>query len=104
MRRSILALILLLLACPALAGELMMKNAEGLELRLYDAACSHGETLALLKPEWRPKFKNARIRNAKGHMVAYGCWIQDEEGVATVILSDGAMLELALSGFTDPTI
>jgi hypothetical protein len=37
-------------------------------------------------------------------MVAYGCWIQDEEGVATVILSDGAMMELELASFTDPTI
>jgi hypothetical protein len=104
MRRFIFALILLLLVCPVLAGERTVKNAEGHELRLYDTACTHGETLGLLKPEWRPKFKNARIRNAKGHIMFYGCWIEDEPGIATVILQDGAMMDLQLSAFTDPVI
>jgi hypothetical protein len=81
MRAFALALILLLTAAPAPAADLVMKNkANGAQLRLLDTPCSHGETLAVLKEEWRPKFKNARILDAKGFIQFYGCWIAARRG------------------------
>jgi hypothetical protein len=79
-----------------------MKNDTGtLELRLQDTACSHGETLASLLPEWRPKFRNAKILNNKGHIEMYGCWLLESEGTVVVMLQDGAMMALELKGFKE---
>lgn len=94
----------LLLAAPAYAGDLVMKIKEsGIELRLYDAPCSHGGTLGLLKEEWRGKFRNARILNAKGFIEAYGCWLE-KDGTAIVIFDDGSNATLKMSVFSDPTV
>lgn len=102
--RSILCAALLC-AAPVFAGDLVMKNkANGSELRLLDASCTHGETLGHLNEVWRPKFKNARILSAKGHIEFYGCWIQHDAETAYVILQDGAEMMFPLAGFADPSI
>jgi hypothetical protein len=102
--RPLVFLILLLVASSALAGELVMKNeANGATLRLADTPCSHGETLALLKEEGRPKFKNARIRDAKGFIQFYGCWLAAGDTVI-VILQDGGAMKFQASAFSHPSI
>jgi hypothetical protein len=101
MRKFLIAA--LLAAGPSFAGNLVLKNGSGNELRLYDTPCSHGETLGILKEEWRTRFKNARVLNSKGFILMYGCWVE-QEGSAVVILSDGAAIQLPLSAFTDPMI
>jgi hypothetical protein len=58
----------------------------------------------VLKEEWRPKFKNARIRDAKGFIQFYGCWIAHDEETVIVILQDGATMEFQASAFSDPAI
>lgn len=105
MKRLLVAVILLLLAASAAGGDMVMKNkANGAELRLLDTSCSHAETLAVLKEEWRPKFKNARIRDAKGFIQFYGWWIAHDEETVIVVLQDGATMEFQASAFADPSI
>jgi hypothetical protein len=59
MRNVLLAA--LLCASSFAQADLVMKNDTGtLELRLQDTACSHGETLASLLPEWRPNSETQR--------------------------------------------
>lgn len=95
----------LVAAGPALAGDLVLKNKDnGAELRLYETQCSHGETMALLKEEWRAKFKNARVRDERGHILFYGCWILHDEETVVVFLQDGSHIGLSRSAFTDPSI
>lgn len=89
---------------PVLA-DLVLKNKEnGYELRLLDTPCSHGETLAVLNEEWRPKFKNARILTPKGFIESYGCWIKQGDETIVLILSDGGALAFKADSFTDPAI
>ena len=100
-----LALSLILAASPALAGDLVLKNKQtGAQLRLMDTTCSHAETMAHLKEEWRPKFKNARMLDAKGHIQFYGCWIQHDEDTAVIFLQDGGHIGLPLAAFSDPSV
>lgn len=104
MKRFLLIVVLLLAALPVM-GELVAKNKDtGGTLRLQDSACSHAETLAILREEWRPKFKNARILNSKGFIEFYGCWIEHDGDTAMVILQDGAALAIPLAAFKDPTV
>lgn len=98
-------LAMLLWPARAHAGDLVLKNKQtGAELRLLDTPCSHGETLAALKEEWRAKFKNVRIISAKGFIDAYGCWIQHDEETVFVLLQDGSGLDFPLAAFSDPSI
>jgi hypothetical protein len=100
-----LVLALLLLALPAVAGDLVLKNKDtGSELRLMDSACTHGETLGHLKEEFRGQFKNARILDKRGFILFYGCWIDHDGETAFVMLQDGGSLGLPLAGFTDPML
>lgn len=90
---------------PAVAGDLVMKNTEtGAQMRLLETQCSHGETLAALAEQWRPKFKNMRILSAKGFIEWYGCWIQHDEETVVVVLSDGSQRSFRAAAFSDPTI
>lgn len=99
------ALVALFFTGLALAGELVMKNTEtGAQMRLLDSQCSHGETLAVLAEQWRPKFKNMRILSAKGFIEFYGCWIQHDEETVVVVLSDGSQRSFRAAAFSDPTI
>lgn len=102
MKRLIVAAALVA-ASSAMAGDLVMSNKDGNELRLYDRACSHGGTLAILKEEWRPNFHDARIRDKRGTIVWYACWIE-ENGQAVVVFEDGDVLAFPLSAFQDPNV
>jgi hypothetical protein len=57
-------------------------------LRLYEGACVHAGTLALIKPEMRPQFRKAMgIFNGK---IFFGCWTYEEDGPKVlVIYEDG---------------
>jgi hypothetical protein len=84
MRASLIAA--LLVAGPALADKVARSGSA--ELRLMETQCSHGGTLAHLKPEWRAKFRNARLLN-NGKIIHYGCWILTEEGDFYIQYEDG---------------
>lgn len=91
----------LVLASPAWA-DLVIRNKEtGAELRLLETPCSHAGTLAVLKPEWRPKFKNLRLTS--GRDMHFGCWLEQGE-VAVLIFEDGSTGEAQLAAFRDPSI
>jgi hypothetical protein len=97
------ALILAAAMCsPAFAGDLVARDKDaGAELRLMESACSHGGTLAILKEEWRAKFKNARM--FVGKEMTYACWVE-KDGFAIVLLEDGTFIPVPMSAFSDPTI
>lgn len=60
--------------------------------------------LAHLKEEWRPKFKNARVLDAKGFIQFHGCWIQDHEEAAVIFLQDRGHIGLPLAAFSDARV
>jgi hypothetical protein len=96
---------LLLIASPAIAGDLVLKSADGSqELRLYESKCSHAGTLAHLKPEHHDKFRNARILDRKGNIENYGCWVEAAPDTAFIIFEDGSYTDFSLSKFKDPTV
>lgn len=98
-------LMLLLVAANAFSGDLVARNKEtGAELRLLDSPCSHGETLGVLREEWRAKFRNARILNGKGFIEAYGCWLKQEDDTIVVILQNGSARVFEAGAFSDPAI
>lgn len=104
MRTFVAAFVAALLCLPAFAGELMMRNKEnGAELRLYESQCSHAQTMALLNEEWRPKFKNARIRDPQGNIL-YACRLLVDEETVVLFVQDGSFTSLKLSDFSDPNI
>jgi hypothetical protein len=82
-----LALSLLLLAGPALAGQRSLSGS-GNTLRLYDSPCVHAGTLGQIKPEWRDKFQKADLFVGKQRM--YACWFLDEDGDVYVLVEDGS--------------
>lgn len=81
-----LVLAALVAASPAFADQVVRNG--GRELRLQDSSCSHGQTLSNIKPEWRDKFKNARLMK-DGKIEFYGCWILAEDGLIFVLYEDG---------------
>jgi hypothetical protein len=82
----------------------MLKSGDGSqELRLYESLCSHGETLSHIPQEFRDRFKNARILDSKGTIVAYGCYASNEE-LALLVFEDGSRTLLELSKFKETTI
>lgn len=102
---TVLAAILLAFATPAQAAERVARNKDnGNELRLYESVCSHGETLAQLREEWRDKFKNLRILDEKGFISWYGCWYQEDADTVVIVLQDGSMAAMENSVFADPSI
>jgi hypothetical protein len=82
----------------------MLKSSDGSqELRLYESLCSHGETLSHIPQEFRDRFKNARILDPKGTILAYGCFASNEE-LVLVVFEDGSRAMLELSKFRETTI
>lgn len=87
-----------LIAAPALAGPPLVYRQGDNSLTLHDSPCVHGGTLALLAPEWRPKFKKAHTV-LKGKTI-YACWIE-EAGLAFVMYEDGDQIVYRLDLFRD---
>lgn len=56
-----LPLLLLMMPAPARADLVMHNRDKTSSMHLLETPCSHGETMALLAEEWRPRFKNLRI-------------------------------------------
>jgi hypothetical protein len=98
MRR--LALILLLAAAPAVAGDLVQR-ASGAELRLENEPCADEATLAHIKPEFHAEFK-AASGTVHGRPFQ-ACWIE-RLGHAIVIFEDGSDTILSLARFHDPSV
>lgn len=80
-----LLLVLLLVAFPASAGELVAKRGDD-EVRLFDSPCIHGGTLGQIPPAMREQFHKATGR-FNGQMF-YGCWIPRGD-MAVVLWEDG---------------
>jgi hypothetical protein len=79
------------LATPVLAEKVVRSGS--MELRLLDSTCSHAGTLGLIRPEWGPKFKNARLMK-DGKIVHYACWILADENTVFIMYEDGDYLEI----------
>lgn len=92
-----LALLLIFLVSSAHA-DLIVRNDRGDSLRLGGSACTNETVLALLKPEWRDKFKGgeAKVRGQRFD----ACWIEDG-GVVTVFYEDGDAAQYPLAAFKD---
>lgn len=99
MARILIALILLLAA--AARADLVASNDRGDVLRLMGGACSSPTVLALLKPEWRDKFK-AGVAMVRGERFE-ACWIEpdDAPGTLVVFYSDGDMGEYSRAMFKE---
>lgn len=80
-----LALILLLIAFPAAAGELVARNGAD-EARIKDGPCVHAGTLALIPPADREQFHPARGL-FKGQDF-FGCW-RAIRGSVHIVWEDG---------------
>lgn len=97
------ALVAACFAVPA-HSDLMIKSDDGSqELRLYESACSHGGTLALIPEEYRKHFHNAKVLDRKGTILAFACWAEVEDTVL-ILFEDGQRAEMQLSKFRESTI
>lgn len=79
------------------AGERVAKAGRD-EIRLFDSACIHAGTMALIKPEHLKRFKKATANI--GGQYFYGCWA-DEEGVAFILFEDGDQVVIPLAAFKE---
>lgn len=79
-------------------ADLVAKTADN-ELRLLNSPCTHGGTLALLKPEHRPKFKKAIVMLKT--LMVYGCWVDTGEGAYFVMLETGGGFALPVTAFLE---
>lgn len=94
MRRYALILIAALFALPVNAGYIARNGSNW--LRLGDGPCTNAAVIALLKEEWRDKFKAASARAQGQHFEA--CWIE-HEGLAMVLYEDGDKSIFPLDAF-----
>jgi hypothetical protein len=87
-----LLLVLALFCAPALADEMVLRAGAN-EIHLAESPCDHAATVALLKPEWLPMFRNAwAVLNGK-HW--HACWLPDQEARAVVLLfEDGDVVRI----------
>jgi hypothetical protein len=107
MRAAIIAIVFAVSALVSWAAraDLMVKSQEsGIELRLLDAPCTHAQTLAGIKEEWRPKFRNARIMDGRGTILHYGCWVEHDAEIAFIMFDDGSSTGMSLASFRDSSI
>jgi hypothetical protein len=107
MRRLVALFLGLCLAAvaPPSRADLVIDSGDGsMQLRLLDTVCAHAATLALIKPEHRPNFRDARITDRTGAIKHYGCWIEPEAGVAFILFEDGSSTDFKLSKFRDPVV
>jgi hypothetical protein len=86
MRRTIIAIALLLSWGGAYATDMVMRQGENY-VRLSDSPCVHGGTLAILSAEWRDKFKKA-VASINGK-AWFACWILEDDGQVYVLYEDG---------------
>lgn len=76
-----IAFALLLIAFPAMAGEMVARNGDD-EVRIKEGPCVHAGTLALIQPADRQHFHPARGRfNGEDF---FGCWRAANGGVQLV--------------------
>jgi hypothetical protein len=99
-----LGLCLAAVASPARAELLLLSGDGSQELRLYESKCTHAGTLAHIGPDHRANFKNARVLDPKATIIAFGCWIEAEPGVAFVWFENGQSTHFPLAKFKDPTV
>jgi hypothetical protein len=90
---AILVILFLTLFLPAKVGastEQRLWKYESLlgELTLFDSPCVHGGVMAILKPDYRSKFKKAYLRGKQGRDDFYACWIETPEGEVYVQFED----------------
>jgi hypothetical protein len=95
-----LALILLLAAAPALAGDLVYRSPNG-GLRLTDKPCTDQRILEQVKEEFRPQFK-AAIGTLRGNTFS-ACWMK-RDGLVLVLAEDGSDAVMDLSHISDPSV
>lgn len=101
--KYIVALVLLVVCTFARADLVMHNNTKSASMRLQQTTCSNAETMAILKPEWRAKFKNMRIETNDGVVRMFGCWFQEDDAIV-VILQDGTPMRIPVESFQEATI
>ena len=98
MKAAVLALAAL--AAGTTVNAVQVARSGNTELRLLDSQCAHAGTLAHLKPEWRAKFKDARLM-VNGNIAFFGCWILADEDTIYIQYEDGDAMEVPTKAFRE---
>lgn len=98
----LLPALILLIAAPAFAGDLVLRNKEaGVEVRLTQAPCLSPTVLDGVKAEYLPGLHAARATLTT--KVIQGCWIEYEDQ-AVILFENGEQLALPMAAFSDPMV
>ena len=69
------------------AGQRVLTDPTGNEVRLFDMPCVHLDVLAKLKPAHHDKFQRAAVRIGSQSLKA--SWIEDQGGIYLMLESGG---------------
>lgn len=82
--------------------EAVLSNGRNV-IHLSQNQCTHAATLAMLKPEWRAKFKDARA-TIDGRLWS-ACWLLKDDGTVHLVFEDGDETDVPMAVFrSDPGV